>query len=46
MPCWNEEGKVGDGVRAVPQKLVDTVLVVNNGSTDKTSDRSQEMQVP
>ena len=32
MPCWNEEGKVGPGVRAVPKSLVDTVCVVDNGS--------------
>ena len=36
MPCWNEEGKVGAGVRAVPKDLVDTVCVVDNGSIDNT----------
>ena len=36
MPCWNEEGKVGAGVKAVPRDIVDTVCVVNNGSVDKT----------
>ena len=37
MPCWNEEGKVGLGVKAVPKKLVDTVVVVDNGSIDDTA---------
>ena len=37
MPCWNEEGKVGIGVKAVPKTLVDTVCVVDNGSIDKTA---------
>ena len=36
MPCWNEEGKVGPGVKAVPKDLVDTVCVVDNGSIDNT----------
>lgn len=37
MPCWNEEGKVGPGVAAVPKTLVDTVCVVDNGSVDNTA---------
>ncbi len=37
MPCWNEEGKVGLGVNAVPRDLVDTVCVVDNGSKDNTA---------
>lgn len=37
MPCWNEEGKVGPGVEAVPQDLVDTTCVVDNGSIDNTA---------
>ena len=41
MASWNEAGKVGYGVRAVPQEVVDTVLVVNNGSTDKTSEEAK-----
>ncbi len=40
MPCWNEEGKVGPGVRAVPRDLVDTVCVVDNGSVDKTAEEA------
>ena len=42
MPCWNEEGKVGPGVAAVPRDLVDTVCVVNNGSIDRTAEEVRE----
>lgn len=37
MASWNEEGKIGPGVEAVSNKIVDSVLVVDNGSTDLTS---------
>ncbi len=37
MASWNEEGKVGLGVESVSNRIVDTVLVVNNGSTDLTA---------
>jgi dolichol-phosphate mannosyltransferase len=36
MASWNEAGKVGPGVAAVPRDLVDTVCVVDNGSADGT----------
>jgi len=42
MPCWNEEGKVGPGVKAVPKTLVDTVCVVDNGSIDNTAKEADE----
>ena len=41
MPCWNEEGKVGPGVAAVPRNIVDTVCVVNNGSNDGTAEEAR-----
>ncbi len=41
MPCWNEEGKAGEGVKAVPRNLVDTICVVDNGSTDQTGRESE-----
>ncbi len=37
MASWNEEGKVGAGVSAVPRDIVDTVCVVDNGSADGTA---------
>jgi glycosyltransferase involved in cell wall biosynthesis len=42
MASWNEEGKVGPGVRAVPRDLVDTVCVVDNGSVDGTAEEARE----
>jgi len=42
MPCWNEEGKVGPGVKAVPRDLVDTVCVVDNGSNDATAKEAKD----
>ena len=42
MPCWNEEGKVGPGVQAVPKDLVDTTCVVDNGSFDNTRTEAQD----
>jgi len=37
MASWNEAGKVGSGVEAVPREIVDTVCVVDNGSADGTA---------
>ena len=37
MASWNEEGKIGPGVSAVSNEVVDSVVVVNNGSIDATS---------
>ena len=42
MASWNEEGKVGKGVRAVPREVVDTILVVNNGSSDNTGPEARK----
>ena len=42
MPCWNEEGKIGPGVKAVPKDLVDTTCVVDNGSVDDTRKEAQD----
>ena len=35
-PAFNEEGKIGEVVRRAPRDIVDTVLVVDDGSTDRT----------
>ena len=42
MPCWNEEGKAGEGVKAVPKDLVDTICVVDNGSKDNTAEEAKQ----
>src|SRR5260370_9889966 len=41
VPAYNEEKHIGDVVRRTRQKL-DDVLVVNDGSGDKTEDRARE----
>jgi dolichol-phosphate mannosyltransferase len=37
-PAWNEEAKIGSVVARIPRDVVDTVLVVDDGSTDRTAD--------
>ena len=41
MASWNEQGKVGAGVSAVPRDVVDTVCVVDNGSIDGTGEEAR-----
>lgn len=35
-PAYNEIGKIGEVVRRTPRAIVDTILVVDDGSTDTT----------
>ncbi|MBW2274120.1 MAG: glycosyltransferase family 2 protein [Deltaproteobacteria bacterium] len=42
-PAWNEEEKIGEVVRRTPRELVDEVLVIDDGSTDRTAKVSQEL---
>ncbi len=37
-PAYNEEAKVGEVVRRTPRDVVDEVLVVDDGSTDRTAE--------
>jgi glycosyltransferase involved in cell wall biosynthesis len=41
IPALNEEEPIGDVVRAIPDDLVDEVVVVDNGSTDRTAERAR-----
>src|SRR5205814_6518375 len=41
IPAYNEEKHIGDVVRRTRQEL-DDVLVVDDGSRDKTADRARE----
>src|SRR6202162_444426 len=41
IPAYNEENHIGDVVRRTRQKL-DDVLVVDDGSREKTADRGRE----
>ena len=36
IPAWNESGAIGPTVRGLPRDVVDTILVVDGGSTDGT----------
>ena len=38
IPALNEEACIADVVRSIPRDLVDEVVVVDNGSTDRTSE--------
>ncbi|MCA4894711.1 MAG: glycosyltransferase family 2 protein [Cytophagales bacterium] len=42
IPAFNEENGVGQVLQEIPARLVDEVVVVNNGSTDKTEIISRE----
>ena len=42
IPALNEEACIADVVRSIPGDLVDEVVVVDNGSTDRTSAVAQE----
>jgi glycosyltransferase involved in cell wall biosynthesis len=42
IPALNEEEPIGAVLRAIPAGLVDEVLVVDNGSTDRTAERARE----
>ena len=41
IPALDEEEPIGDVVRAVPAGLADEVLVVDNGSVDRTAERAR-----
>jgi glycosyltransferase involved in cell wall biosynthesis len=38
IPALNEEGSIGKVVAAVPREIATEVIVVNNGSTDRTAE--------
>lgn len=42
IPAWNEEGSVADVIREVKAASAVDVLVVDDGSGDRTADRAQE----
>ena len=42
IPALNEEASIGAVVRSIPAELVSEVVVVDNGSTDRTAARALE----
>jgi glycosyltransferase involved in cell wall biosynthesis len=43
IPALNEEGSIGKVIKDIPKDLVDEVVVVDNGSSDRTADVAQEL---
>lgn len=41
IPAYNEERSIGKVIKDIPKDLVSEVVVVNNNSTDKTSDTAR-----
>lgn len=42
IPAFNEENAVGKVISEIPEQLVNEILVVNNNSTDATSERAKK----
>jgi len=42
IPAFNEENAVGKVVADIPKELVDEIIVVNNNSTDRTSEAAKK----
>jgi glycosyltransferase involved in cell wall biosynthesis len=42
IPALNEEETIADVVRAIPPQLAPEVIVVDNGSTDRTGERARQ----
>lgn len=43
VPVFNEEAKIGKVVRRIPREVVDEVLVVDDGSTDRSADLARSL---
>jgi len=45
IPAYNEEGKIGSTLDKIPRDLVDEILVVDDGSADKTAEEAKQRNV-
>ena len=41
IPALNEEGPISEVVRAIPRDFANEIIVVDNGSTDRTAERAR-----
>ena len=41
LPALNEAGKIGRAVTRIPKDVVDSVVVVDDGSSDSTAEEAQ-----
>jgi glycosyltransferase involved in cell wall biosynthesis len=41
IPALNEEGPISDVVRAIPRGVANEIIVVDNGSTDRTAEQAR-----
>ncbi len=42
IPAWNEAGAIGPTVARLPRNLIDTIIVVDGGSTDGTIEEARD----
>ena len=42
IPAWNEAGAIGPTVARLPRDLIDTIIVVDGGSTDGTVEEARD----
>ncbi|NJN42752.1 MAG: glycosyltransferase family 2 protein [Flammeovirgaceae bacterium] len=42
IPAFNEEASIGKVIQDIPREIVSEIVVVNNGSTDHTSERARD----
>lgn len=41
IPAFNEEGKIGSTVKGIPKRVVDKILVIDDGSIDHTKEEAK-----